>query len=70
MTNLTLVIDPVCGMNIDPATAVGSSRFDGETFYFCSRSCETEFDAAPTRYASGKSPAESRHTGPACCGGR
>ncbi|HEX7150176.1 MAG TPA: YHS domain-containing protein [Thermoanaerobaculia bacterium] len=47
-TNAT-VIDPVCGMNIDPATAAGSSRYEGETYFFCSRGCATKFDAAPAR---------------------
>jgi Cu+-exporting ATPase len=40
-------IDPVCGMTVDPATAVGSSRHDGKTYYFCSRGCEAKFDADP-----------------------
>ena len=46
------VTDPVCSMSIDPTTAVGSSRYNGETYYFCSRGCETKFDAAPAQYAS------------------
>ena len=45
------VIDPVCGMSIDPTTAVGSSTFEGATYHFCSRGCETKFDAAPAQYA-------------------
>ena len=42
--------DPVCGMTIDPAMAVGSSSYNGQTYHFCSRGCETKFDAAPTQY--------------------
>jgi YHS domain-containing protein len=41
------VTDPVCGMTIDPAKAVGSSMYDGTTYHFCSRGCETKFDVAP-----------------------
>lgn len=47
----TTVTDPVCGMTIDPAKAVGSSRYNGEMYHFCSRGCETKFDAAPAQYA-------------------
>lgn len=47
------VVDPVCGMTIDTANAVGSSKHAGETYYFCSRGCEAKFDAAPERYRKG-----------------
>jgi len=43
--------DPVCGMTINPAKAVGSSSYDGQTYHFCSRGCEAKFDAAPAEYA-------------------
>ena len=46
------VTDPVCGMTIDPARAVGSSMYNGETYHFCSRGCEARFDAAPAQYAN------------------
>ena len=32
----TLVKDPVCNMDVDPATAAGSSEYKGQTYYFCS----------------------------------
>lgn len=44
------VTDPVCGMTIDSTTAVGSSSYMGEAYYFCSRGCETKFDSNPTEY--------------------
>ena len=50
MTANTTVTDPVCGMTIDPAKAVGSSSYYGETYHFCSRGCETTFGAAPAQY--------------------
>jgi Cu+-exporting ATPase len=46
----TLVIDPVCGMTIDPKTAAATRVHDGTTFYFCSASCAEKFDADPHRY--------------------
>lgn len=33
------VLDPVCGMTIDPQTAAGKYEYNGETFYFCSPGC-------------------------------
>jgi Cu+-exporting ATPase len=46
----TLVTDPVCGMKIDPKTAVTTREHDGVTFYFCSQGCADTFDADPHRY--------------------
>lgn len=46
----TLVKDPVCGMNVDPARAAGSSEYAGSTYHFCSTSCKRKFDEEPTRY--------------------
>jgi uncharacterized membrane protein YraQ (UPF0718 family)/YHS domain-containing protein len=44
------VKDPVCGMTVDPATAVHRSVHQGETFYFCSAGCKKSFDEDPARY--------------------
>ena len=46
-----LVKDPVCGMEIDPASAAGSSEYEGQTIYFCNLNCKQSFDAEPARYA-------------------
>jgi Cu+-exporting ATPase len=43
--------DPVCGMQVDPAKAAGSSQYKGQTYYFCSASCKAKFDADPGRFA-------------------
>jgi len=42
--------DVVCGMQVDPATAAGSSQYEGKTYYFCSSSCKAKFDANPAQY--------------------
>jgi YHS domain-containing protein len=39
--------DPVCHMDINPTTAAGSSEYEGETHYFCSRGCKLDFDENP-----------------------
>jgi len=36
-------IDPICGMQVEPATATGSFSKDGETYYFCSSGCLQKF---------------------------
>ncbi len=45
-----LVKDPVCGMDVDPATAAFRTTYEGRTYYFCSQGCERSFVADPKRY--------------------
>jgi Cu+-exporting ATPase len=42
-----MAIDPICGMTVDPATALAAER-DGETIYFCSEHCRQKFLAGDT----------------------
>jgi len=44
------MIDPVCGMTVEPATAAGSHTHGGQTYYFCSRHCLEKFAADPARF--------------------
>ncbi len=44
------VVDPVCGMKIDPATAAGKSDYAGKTYYFCDKAEKAKFDADPAKY--------------------
>ena len=50
------VIDPVCGMSVDPATS--KHRFDhqGHAFHFCSAGCRTKFSADPVKYLEKREP--------------
>jgi Cu+-exporting ATPase len=48
----TTVVDPVCGMTIDPHTAAASREVEGVTYYFCSTHCAASFDADPARYTA------------------
>lgn len=43
--------DVVCGMQVDPAKAAGTSVYNGQTYYFCSKACKIKFDANPGQYA-------------------
>ncbi len=47
---LTPVLDPVCGMTVDPATAKHKAEHEGLTYYFCSAGCRQKFEADPARY--------------------
>jgi xanthine dehydrogenase accessory factor len=38
-----MAVDPVCGMQVDPATARWTADRDGQTFYFCAPSCRKAF---------------------------
>ncbi len=44
------VIDPVCHMTVDPATAAGSTEYAGKRYYFCNPSCLRRFEADPRHY--------------------
>jgi Cu+-exporting ATPase len=50
---MATVTDPVCGMEIDSATAAASEEYGGKTYYFCSEGCYQRFVAAPEQYAVG-----------------
>lgn len=45
----TKVIDPVCGMEVDPATAL-KATYAGKTYYFCSEDERAKFQKNPEQY--------------------
>jgi Cu+-exporting ATPase len=50
-------IDPVCGMEVDPAhPAGGQHQHNGEEFVFCSPGCREKFAGAPERYLAASAP--------------
>ncbi|NQD37962.1 heavy metal translocating P-type ATPase [Permianibacter sp. IMCC34836] len=51
-------IDPVCGMKVDPATAIVMDH-DGQRYWFCSSRCHDRFMADPQRYHSNTGNARS-----------
>ncbi len=51
------LLDPVCGMRVDPATARGGTLVhEGVEYAFCSRGCREKFAADPARYAAQTAP--------------
>ena len=51
------VIDPVCGMTVDPATAKHRFAYKGQDYFFCSAGCRTKFEANPEKFLAPKSSA-------------
>jgi P-type Cu+ transporter len=46
--------DPVCGMNVDAATAKHIAEHRGQKYYFCSQGCKSKFVADPGQFLSSK----------------
>jgi P-type Cu+ transporter len=42
--------DPVCGMNVDPATSAHRHIHDGREYFFCCTACRGKFAADPRKY--------------------
>ena len=55
------VLDPVCGMTVDPTTAL-SHKHEGSSHYFCSAGCRSKFVASPDQYLH---PQQTDSTAPA-----
>ncbi len=47
------VLDPVCGMTVDPHKTAHRHSHAGRTYYFCSAGCRTKFAADPNKYLAG-----------------
>ena len=50
------VVDPVCGMTVDPATSKNRFDYRGETYHFCSAGCRTKFAADPETWLDKSKP--------------
>src|SRR5947209_20159124 len=46
----TVAKDPVCGMNVNPATAKHHAEYTGKTYYPCCGHCAEKFHAEPEKY--------------------
>jgi YHS domain-containing protein len=44
------MIDPVCGMEVDPAKAAAKIDYEGKTYHFCNAACLEAFVREPSRY--------------------
>ncbi len=44
------MIDPVCGMKVDPQRAASKLEYNGQTYFFCNPGCAAKFQADPSQY--------------------
>ena len=44
------VKDPVCGMDVNPATAQYQTDYKKQTYYFCAENCLKKFEVEPEQY--------------------
>lgn len=58
---MTIINDPVRGMVIDPATAVGSSEYKRQTYHFCSPGSKKSFDKDPEKYIAAAGSENEHH---------
>jgi Cu+-exporting ATPase len=65
MSSTTAVKDPVCGMEIDAATAAGHTGHAGQTYSFCGSGCKEKFDKDPAQYLDKKA---GKPKSGCCCG--
>jgi Cu+-exporting ATPase len=50
------VVDPGCGMSVDPATTAAQRRYGQREYYFCSETCAEAFDANPKHHLARLEP--------------
>ena len=48
---MSLVKDPVCGMEVESTSTAARATHQDVTYYFCSKACAETFRADPARYA-------------------
>jgi Cu+-exporting ATPase len=46
-----MLIDPICGMHMDPESAPAFATYQERTYYFCCDEHKQKFEADPERYA-------------------
>jgi len=44
------VVDPVCGMEVDPCATDLVAEYKDKTFYFCAQGCRQAFEKNPNKY--------------------
>ncbi len=70
--NPTVALDPVCGMDVSPESS-RHSEYQGDTYYFCSDSCQRKFEGDPAGVLAARAAKEAEKAtqtdsgGPSCC---
>ncbi len=52
------MIDPICGMNVEPNSAAASHVHNGQAYYFCSLHCLAKFKADPEKFLESPAPGQ------------
>jgi len=52
--NTPQVIDPVCGMRVNPQKAAAHARWNGRDYHFCNPKCHDRFVATPLQFVDDK----------------
>ncbi len=50
------MLDPVCGMDVDPNLAAATHIYAGITYYFCTQTCQDRFEVSPEIYLNDGNP--------------
>ncbi len=50
------VLDPVCGMSVDPTRTAHHAEHAGHTYHFCSAHCRSKFEGNPQAYVPASAP--------------
>lgn len=47
-----MIVDPVCGMQVERDSAAMTFEYQGTTYYFCAKGCAAEFSVSPEKFIS------------------
>lgn len=48
--SIKTVVDPVCGMTVEPKKSTILSTVQGQTYWFCAEGCRRAFEENPAKY--------------------
>ena len=55
ITSKKAVVDPVCGMQVDPCKTELTADYEDNRFYFCAEGCLNAFEKNPDKYKNAPS---------------
>ena len=50
ITSKKTVVDPVCGMTVDPCKTELTAEYEDKRYYFCAAGCLKAFEKNPVKY--------------------
>ena len=57
----TEVLDPVCGMMVNPDTAPAQTTYKNTVYYFCAPGCKVAFEKHPDKYVANAPSQSGQH---------